>query len=69
MKIFFSQGAYNVDRKEIRYTKKVENKIYYMTNCVIQTNIEVYASRIDICIIMLYVLTRKRQNLLDGVLV
>lgn len=44
MKIFFSQGAY-VNRKEIRYTKKVENKIYYMTNCVIQTKIEVYASR------------------------
>lgn len=66
MKIFFSQGDY-VNRKEICYTKKVENKIYFMTNCVIQTKIEVYTSRIDKCIIKLYVLTKKRQNLLDGV--
>lgn len=66
MKIFFSQRAY-VNRKEIRYTKKVENKIYYMTNCVIQTKIEVYASRIDKYITKLSVLTKKRQNLLDGV--
>lgn len=38
MSIFFPQGTYNVDGK-IYYTKEVENRIWYMTNCVIQSKV------------------------------
>ena len=39
MNIFFLQGTCNVGIEEMYYTKEVENRIWYMTNCVIQTKI------------------------------
>ena len=39
MNILFPQGTYNVDGKRIYYTKEVENRIWYMTNCVIQSKV------------------------------
>ena len=54
-------------KKEMYYTKEVENRIWYMTNCVIQTKISVYISRIDLHIIKIYVLTRKKPNVSDSI--